>query len=104
VHERDVVAAIKLALRSGLTGALNLAAAAPFSFAQAIRRRHSLAIPLSPRLAQTLLDWSWRLTGFGGEPGWMQGLSLPLTLDCRRARQTLGWAPQHSAIETLSAA
>lgn len=103
VHELDVVAAIKLALGSSVSGAVNLAAPQTFSFADAIRARHEHAVALSPRVAQRLLDWCLWFTGYGGEPGWMQGLFRSLTLDCSRARNELGWAPQHAAPDALNA-
>jgi UDP-glucose 4-epimerase len=103
VHELDVAAAIMLALRSRVAGALNLAAPEPFSFGTAIRQLHPRALPMPVALAQTILNVSWRLTGFGGEPGWMNGLRQPLTLNCERARRELGWLPSYSAAAAISA-
>jgi nucleoside-diphosphate-sugar epimerase len=104
VHELDVAAAILLALRSRLSGALNLAAAQRLSFGDMIRQLHPRALPVPLALAQMLLTLSWRLTGFGGEPGWIAGLGQALTLDCERARRELGWTPAYSSAATISAA
>jgi UDP-glucose 4-epimerase len=104
VHEDDVVAAVRLALNSRIAGAMNLATAQTFSFAQVIRRLHRFTLPLPIGIGQFLLSGCWRLTGLGGEPGWMQGLCQSLTLDSGRARRELGWVPRYSACEAVSAA
>jgi nucleoside-diphosphate-sugar epimerase len=103
VHEDDVSAAIHLALTRPASGAYNLAAPDSFNFRQAIQARHRLAIPLSPRLARSALALTWRLTGIGGEPGWMEGVDHSLTLDCDKARGELGWRPQHTSAAMLLA-
>ena len=43
------------------------------------------------------------LSGFGGEPAWLDGIRHTLTLDCARARQALGWAPRRDVGQTLAA-
>ena len=103
VHENDVSAAIQLALKHPASGAYNLAAPDSFNFRDAIRARRRWAMPLSPRLARSALALTWRLTGIGGEPGWMEGVDLSLTLDCAKARRELGWQPQHSSAAMLLA-
>lgn len=101
VHEDDVCAAIHLALTRPASGAYNLAAPDSFSFRQAIQARRRWTIALSPRLARTTLALTWRLTGIGGEPGWMEGVDHSLTLNCTKARRDLGWQPQHSIAAML---
>jgi nucleoside-diphosphate-sugar epimerase len=103
VHELDVVTAIRLALGSDCHGAFNLAAAPSFSFADALSwlDRRPRAIPLEH--ARVLLTWIWRLTGHGGEPGWIDGLTQSLTLSCERARLELGWRAQYSTLDALNA-
>lgn len=102
IHEADVVSAIMLALRSDVMGAINLASADTFSYAQAIKHLRPRALAVRVTIAQSLLTTAWRLTGFGGEPAWLDGLTRPLTLDCGRARQQLGWLPAFSALDALS--
>lgn len=102
VHEDDVAAAIVLALRQPAAGAYNLAADDSFSFRDAIRARSRVAVPIAPGLAGAALNLAWKLTGAGGEPGWMEGVYQSLTLDCGRARNELGWRPQHTSRDMLT--
>jgi len=103
VHEDDVAGAIICGLHSGVSGPCNLAAGEPWTLRAVMRRRHARCLPLSPGLARAGLALVHGLSGWGGEPGWLEGLRHPLTLDCRRAERELGWRPLHSAAETLAA-
>jgi UDP-glucose 4-epimerase len=99
VHEDDVARAVLLAIRHDVHGPFNLAAGDSFSYCELIQRRHRFALPLPPGLARTGLHALWRVTGWGGEPAWLEGLDHTLTLDCRHATTTLGW---HSRYDTSS--
>lgn len=98
VHEEDVVAAILAALVRDVSGPFNLAAPGHFTWRE-LGRRVWLPLPV----ARGLLTAAWRLTGFGGEPGWIEGLRHSLTLDVSRARALLGWQPRHDVHATLAA-
>lgn len=92
VHEDDVADAIVRVLHADARGAYNIAHPRTFTWkslvlANAPRAR---AWPL-PVLAAGL-RLAWRLTGWGGEPGWLAGAPYPLTIDCTRAQRDLGWA------------
>jgi UDP-glucose 4-epimerase len=95
VHEDDVAVAVLLALERQVRGPFNLAAASTFSARDLgrTRRTHAPGVPLA--LARAALHVAWRTTGWGGEPGWLDGATSSLTLDCTRARSTLGWRPRH---------
>lgn len=99
VHEEDVAAAVEQALVRDVCGPFNLAAPGELTLAELGGGRLRLPLPLA-RLA---LAATWRLTGFGGEPGWIEGLRHGLTLDCTRAHTLLGWQPRFDARETLAA-
>lgn len=101
VHENDVAQAILAAIGRGAGGPYNLAAAQSFSFEDVIRRRHRLAVPLPRAAARAALSVACRLTGWGGEPAWIDGLCASLTLDCSRAERELNWRPAHDAGRTL---
>ncbi|MEO1766668.1 NAD-dependent epimerase/dehydratase family protein [Thiobacter aerophilum] len=100
VHEQDVVAAILAVLFApgDVRGPYNLAAPGYFTLDDLGRR-----LRLPPPVARGLLYTAWRLTGFGGEPDWVAGLSHSLTLDCSRARLQLAWQPRHDVRATLAA-
>jgi UDP-glucose 4-epimerase len=95
VHEDDVARAVLLALDRRAGGAFNLAAPSTFSLRELVRAHHPHAPGVPLALARGALQLAWRTTGWGGEPGWLEGVGAPLTLDCRRARAVLGWAPRH---------
>jgi len=95
VHEADVAHAILLALRSGAAGAFNLAWPEAFAWRALARARHRRAIGLPLSWLRAGLWVIWRLSGWGGEPGWLAGAADSLTLDCARARDELGWTPLH---------
>ena len=100
VHEDDVAAAILAALEKPAAGPYNLAHPASFTLRELAARsgRHPIGLPLAA--IKALHYGAWLLTASGGEPGWLQGLAGPLTLDCSRAARDLGWRAQHG-LESL---
>lgn len=99
VHEDDVARAILLALRSGVRGPINLARDESFSWRSLVRSRHNHAIAAPLPALRAALWTVWRVTGWGGEPGWLAGAGDALTLDCSRARAALGWRAELDPIE-----
>ena len=102
VHEEDVAQAIIASLLRPASGPINLAAPGSYSFKQAIQQRHTHPLSISFSAAKMALSLTWRLTGFGGEPAWLDGIRHPLTLDCSRATQVLAWQPQYDVQATLA--
>lgn len=101
IHEDDVARAIIQTLFLPASGAYNLAANIPFSFHDAIQRRHRLSIPISPVIASKILKLTWAATGIGGETGWLDGVHHSLTLDCSKAENDLQWQAQISTRDML---
>jgi nucleoside-diphosphate-sugar epimerase len=103
IHEDDVARAIIHALKMPVQGPYNLAAPDDFNLRAAItqNRPHALGIP--PTLVKAGLKLLWSTTGFGGEPGWFDGVGHSLTLDCSKAERELGWRAQISAAQMLGA-
>ncbi|HMA32243.1 MAG TPA: NAD-dependent epimerase/dehydratase family protein [Casimicrobiaceae bacterium] len=95
VHEDDVAQAVMLALMQRASGVYNLAAATDFSLRELVLARHPRAPGVPLAIARLALGFAWRTTGWGGEPGWLDGITRSLTLDCGRARAVLGWRPRH---------
>jgi nucleoside-diphosphate-sugar epimerase len=103
VHEDDVAAAICAGLARDVRGPCNLAAADNWNLRDVMRARHALRLPLPVAAARTGLAIAHGVFGWGGEPGWLDGLRHTLTLDCRRAARDLGWHPAYSAAQALAA-
>ncbi|MDA8381636.1 MAG: NAD-dependent epimerase/dehydratase family protein [Betaproteobacteria bacterium] len=96
VHEDDVADAIVASLSTPGTGPFNLAGPERFAFRDMLLTVAPHARPIPPRVAAIALRLGHAIAGIGGEPGWLQGIHRPLTLDCGRARERLHWAPQHT--------
>jgi len=102
VHEIDVANAILLGLNCNVGGAFNLAATDTFSLREVKRERNPICLPLPVSAARVALHAVHRLSGWGGEPGWLDGLQHSLTLDCRRAAAELQWRPTYSTAQTIA--
>ncbi|MDP1674453.1 MAG: NAD-dependent epimerase/dehydratase family protein [Burkholderiales bacterium] len=103
VHEDDVAAAIVASLQQDVSGPYNLAARDCWTLRAVMRGRHAHCLPLPPGIARAGLALAHGISGWGGEPGWLEGLRHTLTLDCRRAEQELGWKPAQSSAQALAA-
>ncbi len=103
VHEDDVADALSAGLFNPISGPVNLAAADTFSFKEIIAARYRHPIPLPFGLVKAALNIAWHLTGYGGEPAWIDGLRHTLTLDCTRAAHELGWQPRFTADAAFAA-
>ncbi len=101
VHEDDVARAVWRALERDVRGPFNLAAEDSFSFRDAIRSRHRLALPLPHFVAAAAARLAWRFLGWGGEPAWVDGVTRTLLINCRRAARELGWRSSRRSAEIL---
>ena len=102
VHSYDVGEAFRLALLDEeARGAYNLAAE-PVLDAQEIGRiLRARPFPVSARAVRAGADLAWKLRLQPVPPGWLDlSLNVPI-MSPRRAREELGWTPQHSADEAL---
>jgi len=102
VHEDDVARAVLLALEREVRGPFNLAVEDNFSFRDAVRQRHRLAVPVPLFAARAGLHLAWRLCGWGGEPALIEALTRTLLLNCRRAHTLLGWRSSYNAAAVLA--
>jgi nucleoside-diphosphate-sugar epimerase len=103
VHEDDVAAAVVASLLTDASGPYNLASGDCWTLRTVMHARHARCLPLPPAVARAGLAIAHGLSGWGGEPGWLEGLRHTLTLDCRRAERELGWKPAHSGAQALAA-
>ena len=95
VHEDDVADAIIAALTSGVGGTFNIAAPDAFALRDLVRSRRPRALAVPLPVARAAVAVAWRMTGWGGEAGWIDAVGQSLTLDCRRAEIVLEWRPRH---------
>lgn len=102
IHEQDVAHAILNALKRPVQGAYNLAASNVFSLRDAIQWQTPRAIPIPFVWAKMSLQFAWKTTGYGGEPGWLSGANQSLTLDCSKAQHDLAWTPHFTPQDILA--
>jgi nucleoside-diphosphate-sugar epimerase len=101
VHSFDVGEAFRRAIVSNAQGAFNLAAEPvldPPELARLLGARE-VPVPVKPVRAAAALTWMLRLQP--SPPGWLDmALGVPL-MSTARAREQLGWSPQHSSGQAL---
>jgi nucleoside-diphosphate-sugar epimerase len=103
VHASDVADAIVRTLRTGASGAFNLAATPPMTPDRLARLLGSVHLPVPGLVLRALAAASWRLRLQPTEPGWLDlALSAPV-MDTTRAMTELGWQPRHTAQEAILA-
>jgi UDP-glucose 4-epimerase len=101
VHSLDVGEAYRLALRSDVRGAFNVAADPVLDPPELARIFGARLVPVPRGLVRAAAALSWRLRLQPTPEGWLDmGLEVPL-LDTTRAATELGWTPTHGADEAL---
>jgi nucleoside-diphosphate-sugar epimerase len=102
VHSLDVGEAYRLAVRSDVRGAFNVAAepvVTPEELASLLEARR-LRVPAP--LLRGAAALSWRLHLQPSDVGWVDmGLGVPL-MDTSRVREELGWRPRRSSLDALA--
>jgi nucleoside-diphosphate-sugar epimerase len=101
LHTDDAAAAYRLALRSDVRGAFNIAGEPPVD-AQLLGEMLGVRPRRLPRTAaRSAIAAAWGLHLLPASPHLFDAvLRLPL-MDCTRARVELGWRPEHTAPEVL---
>src|SRR5690349_22649180 len=101
LHTDDAAEAYRLALRTEVGGAFNLAAepAVDAKLLGEMFDAHPVRLPRTA--ARSAIATAWGLRLLPASPHLFDAvLRLPL-MDCTRARVELGWRPEHSAPEVL---
>jgi nucleoside-diphosphate-sugar epimerase len=102
VHSLDVGEAYRLAVKSQVRGAFNIAAEPVLDATTIGRLLGARAVPVSPRLLRSVATATWRARLQPTSPGWLDmGMALPI-MDVSRARTELGWQPRFGADESVS--
>jgi nucleoside-diphosphate-sugar epimerase len=101
VHSFDVGEAFRLALHSTARGAFNLAADPILSSAVLAQAFHARQVPMTAAFMRGVASVTWRMRLQHTDPGWIDlCLGSPL-IESTRAREVLGWVPQHSSLASL---
>jgi UDP-glucose 4-epimerase len=103
IHERDVVAAITLALQRGSRGIYNLRGPGELPLSKLLRLLGKNPLPIPGPLINTVVAglWNYRATNFPKEE--LDHLRYICLVDDRRARKELGFNPRFSIEETARA-
>ncbi|MGW7510386.1 SDR family oxidoreductase [Streptomyces massasporeus] len=101
LHTDDAANAYRLALRSDVRGAFNLAADPPVDARLLGEMFDARPVRLPRTAARSAIAAAWGLHLLPASPHLFDAvLRLPL-MDCTRARTELGWRPEHTAPEVL---
>jgi UDP-glucose 4-epimerase len=101
VHTDDVADAYRRALLCDARGAFNIAAPPILDPPTLARLAKARLLPVPAGVARAAVGISWRLRLQPSPPGWFDmAVGVPL-MDCSRAHDKLGWAPQRGADEAL---
>ncbi|MFD4576222.1 SDR family oxidoreductase [Streptomyces sp. NPDC058417] len=101
LHTDDAAEAYRLAVRTEVRGAFNLAADPPLDAALLGEMFGARPLRVPRPLVRSAVAAAWRLRLLPASPHLFDAvLRLPL-LDCTRARVELGWRPQRTATEVL---
>lgn len=102
VHSYDVGNALRLVLiDESARGAYNIAAEPVIDSDELARMLGARKVPVPARLLRAAAAASFTLRLQPSEPGWLDiALGVPL-MDMSRARDELGWRPEHSSSDAL---
>ncbi|PJI93524.1 NAD-dependent epimerase/dehydratase family protein [Luteimicrobium subarcticum] len=103
-HADDVARAYVAAIVRGAAarGAFNVAAAPVLdgrAVAEVLDHGHVLNLP--PGLVRRVLALAWSAHAVRADAGWLDMAMGAPVMDTSRARDVLGWAPRHDAVEAL---
>jgi nucleoside-diphosphate-sugar epimerase len=104
VHHDDVASAlVACVLGRGEPGIYNLAADGVITFKDIADALGYYTVPLPELAVDATAELVARLPFLPAEAKWIEALRTPVLMDTARAREVLGWAPEHDAIATLAA-
>ena len=103
IHQRDVVRALRLALKPGARGVFNLAGPSPVSLSRAIELLGRTPMPIPHGAARFVVDrlFRWRVSSFPAPE--LDFIRYVCMVDDSRARSLLNYAPEYDLGETLRA-
>jgi UDP-glucose 4-epimerase len=103
VHADDVADALVRAVEGqGSPGYYNLAADGEFTMSDLARELGWRSVPVPDVAVDLTAELVKRLPAMPSQAAWIQTARVPVVMDTTRAREVLGWKPQHDAASTLS--
>ena len=103
VHEDDVARALKAAiLGKGEPGVYNLAAEGEVTLTDLAHALGWYAMPVPEITVDVTARIVSRLPLMPARASWITALRVPVLMDCTKAREKLGWEPDHDAFDTLA--
>ncbi len=102
VHHDDVATAIAAAATvEGSAGAYNLAGDGTVTFSDVAAALDAVAVPVPRSAAVVASEALARLPWVPAVAEWIHVARTPVVMDTSKAKQDLGWEPQHTTAETL---
>jgi nucleoside-diphosphate-sugar epimerase len=102
VHQEDVAEALRLCVvGDGAPGAYNIAADDVVTLVDIARELGLRPIPVPAQPVAAAARAVARLPYLPSLAQWVEVVSHPAIMDTTRARAELGWAPRHTAIDSL---
>lgn len=104
VHHDDVASAlVACVLGRGEPGIYNIAADREITFRDIADALGYYTVPLPELAVDAAAGLVARLPFLPAEAKWIEALRTPVLMDTSRARDVLGWTPEHDALATLAA-
>ncbi|WP_191259941.1 NAD-dependent epimerase/dehydratase family protein [Amycolatopsis oliviviridis] len=102
VHSADVAEAIRLVLKNGYTGAVNLAAPGILDADALAGLLGGFRVPAPRPLVRTAAYAAWRTGILPLHPGWLDLADQAPLVDTTLAETMLGWRPRHDAASVIA--
>jgi nucleoside-diphosphate-sugar epimerase len=104
IHQDDVAEALRLCVvGAGPPGAYNVAADDVVTGADVARALGFRAVRVPGRPVAAAARAVSKIPFLPSAAQWVEALSHPAIMDTSKAKAELGWAPRHSAVESLRA-
>jgi UDP-glucose 4-epimerase len=101
VHERDAIAALKLAVDNQVEGALNIVGKGVLPYTTVLALMGKVPIPLPHFVARQLSQALWATQVFDSPPSFLDFLRFMFVADGERAREVLGFTAEYDIKRTI---
>ena len=101
LHERDAIAALKLAVDNQVEGALNIVGKGVLPYTTVLALMGKVPIPLPHFVARQLSQALWATQVFDSPPSFLDYLRFMFVADGQRAREVLGFVAEYDIKRTI---